>query len=102
MSRDESRMVRILMICPLDRRSVLLNSHKRGRLMSSLRELKPDKFGDHDMLRKYSGHLHQSKSGSRSRRSAHPSNHHVSAAKSRAVKRGVDSSSLIPLEVRLA
>ncbi|CAL2247434.1 unnamed protein product [Prunus armeniaca] len=52
MSRDESRMVRILMIYLLDRRSVLLNSPKRERLMSSLRELKPDEFGDCDILRK--------------------------------------------------
>ncbi|CAL8153316.1 unnamed protein product [Prunus armeniaca] len=53
-----------------------------------------DEFGDHDLLR-------ESKSGSRSGRSAHPSNHHVSVAESRAVKRGVASSSPIPLEVRL-
>ncbi|CAL2237147.1 unnamed protein product [Prunus armeniaca] len=52
MSIDGSRMVRALMICLLDMRSVLLNSLKRGRLMSSLRELKPDEFGDRDMLRK--------------------------------------------------
>ncbi|CAL8174187.1 unnamed protein product [Prunus armeniaca] len=42
-----------------------------------------------------------SKIGSRSGQSAHPSNHHVSIVESRAVKHGVDSSSPIPLEVRL-
>ncbi|CAL2229429.1 unnamed protein product [Prunus armeniaca] len=45
--------------------------------------------------------LYQSKIGSRSGQSAHPSNHHVSTVESRAVKHGVDSSSPIPLEVRL-
>ncbi|CAL2239415.1 unnamed protein product [Prunus armeniaca] len=48
------------------------------------------------------GRLHQPKNGGRSRRSAHPSNHHDPAVESRAVKRRVDSSSPIPLEVRLA
>ncbi|CAL9025489.1 unnamed protein product [Prunus brigantina] len=123
MLRDESRMVRILMICPLDRRSVLLNSPKIGRLLSSVRELKSDEFGDRDMLREVvcvrssslvekqrdadaplrsSSHLHQSKSGSQSGQSTHPSNHRVSNVESRAVKHGADSPMLIPLEVRLA
>ncbi|CAL9001333.1 unnamed protein product, partial [Prunus brigantina] len=55
-----------------------------------------DKFGDRNLLRE------ESKSGGRSRRSAHPSNHYDPNVESRAVKRGVDSSSPIPLEVRLA
>ncbi|CAL8130631.1 unnamed protein product [Prunus armeniaca] len=116
-------MVWILMICLLDRRSVLLNSPKRGRLMSSLRVLKPDDFGDCDMLRKVvcarssslverqrdadaplrsSSCLHKSKSGCRCGRSDHPSNHHDPSIESQAVKCGVDSSSPIPLEARLA
>ncbi|CAL2278272.1 unnamed protein product [Prunus armeniaca] len=45
--------------------------------------------------------LEISKIGSRSGQSAHPSNHHVSTVESRAIKHGVDSSSPIPLEVRL-
>ncbi|CAL2258371.1 unnamed protein product [Prunus armeniaca] len=45
-------MVRIPMICMLDKMNVLLNSPKRGRLMSSLLELKLDVFGDRDMLLK--------------------------------------------------
>ncbi|CAL8091058.1 unnamed protein product [Prunus armeniaca] len=45
--------------------------------------------------------LYQSKIGSRSGQSTHPSNHHVSTVESRAVKHRVDSSSSIPLEVRL-
>ncbi|KAI5313526.1 hypothetical protein L3X38_042702 [Prunus dulcis] len=112
--RDESRMVWILMIYLLDRKSVLLNSLKRGRLMSSLRELKPDVFRDRDMLRKVVRarpsspverqrdtdapievrvFLHQSKIGCQCGRSAHPSNHHDPFVESQAVKRGVDSSS---------
>ncbi|CAL8091398.1 unnamed protein product [Prunus armeniaca] len=103
MSIDGSRMVRALMICLLDMRSVLLNSPKKGRLMSSLRELKHDEFGDRDMLSKVvrarssslverqrdadapfrnSSRLYQSKIGSRSGQSAHPSNHHVSTVES--------------------
>ncbi|CAL8169024.1 unnamed protein product [Prunus armeniaca] len=87
--------------------------------------LKPlaDELGDHDLLREVvcarssspverqrdadvpprsSGRLHQSKSGGRCGRSAHSSNRHDPTVESRAVKRGVDSTSQIPLEVRLA
>ncbi|CAL9022510.1 unnamed protein product [Prunus brigantina] len=79
-----------------------------------------DELGDHDLLREVvraqssspierqrdadvpprsSGHLHQSKSGGRCGRSAHPSNRHDPTVESRAVKRGVDSTSQISLEV---
>ncbi|CAL8151992.1 unnamed protein product [Prunus armeniaca] len=95
MLRNESGMVRILMICLLDRRSVLLNSPKRGRLMSSVQEPKPNEFRDRDMLR-------ESKSGCRCGRSAHPSNHNDPCIESQVVKQGVDSSPPIPLEVWLA
>ncbi|CAL8169023.1 unnamed protein product [Prunus armeniaca] len=86
--------------------------------------LKPiaDEFGDPDLLREVvrarssspverqrdadvpprsSGRLHQSKSGGRCGRSAHSSNRHDPTVESRAIKRGVDSTSQIPLEVRL-
>ncbi|CAL9004836.1 unnamed protein product [Prunus brigantina] len=53
---------------------------------------------DADAPFRNSSHLHQSKIGGRSGQSAHPSNHHISTVESRAVKHGVDSSSLIPLE----
>ncbi|CAL2275649.1 unnamed protein product [Prunus armeniaca] len=87
--------------------------------------LKPlaDEFGDSDMLREVVharssslverqrdtdiplqslGCLHQSKSEGRFGRFAHPSNNHDPAVESRAIKRGVDSSSPIPLKVSLA
>ncbi|CAL8094058.1 unnamed protein product [Prunus armeniaca] len=87
--------------------------------------LKPlaDELGDHDLLRKVVrarssspverqrdadvpprslGHLHQSKSGGRCGKSAHLSNCHDLTVESRAIKREVDSTSQIPLEVRLA
>ncbi|CAL8115589.1 unnamed protein product [Prunus armeniaca] len=87
--------------------------------------LKPlaDELGGHDLLREVvrersgspverqrdadvpprsSGRLHQSKSGGRCGRSAHPSNRHDPTVESRAIKHGVDSTSQIPLEVRLA
>ncbi|CAL2271150.1 unnamed protein product [Prunus armeniaca] len=87
--------------------------------------LKPfaDELGDHDLLREVacaqssspverqrdadvpsrsSGRLHQSKSGGRCGRSAHLSNRHDPTVESQAVKCGVDSTSQIPLEVRLA
>ncbi|CAL8160222.1 unnamed protein product [Prunus armeniaca] len=56
---------------------------------------------DADALFRNLSCLYQSKIGSRSGQSAHPSNHHVSTVESRAVKHRVDSSSPIPLEVRL-
>ncbi|CAL2271554.1 unnamed protein product [Prunus armeniaca] len=87
--------------------------------------LKPlaDELGGHDLLREVvrarssspverqrdadvpprsSGRLHQSKSGGRCGRFAHPSNRHDPTVESRAIKHGVDSTSQIPLEVRLA
>ncbi|CAL9004915.1 unnamed protein product [Prunus brigantina] len=87
--------------------------------------LKPlaDELEDHDLLREVvrarssspverqrdadvpprsSSRLHQSKSGGRCGRSVHPSNRHDPTVESREVKRGVDSTSQIPLEVRLA
>ncbi|CAL8095405.1 unnamed protein product [Prunus armeniaca] len=87
--------------------------------------LKPlaDELGDHDLLREVVrvrscshveiqrdadvlprslGRLHQSKSGGRCGRFAHPSNRHDPTVESRAVKHGVDSTSQIHLEVRLA
>ncbi|CAL9018828.1 unnamed protein product [Prunus brigantina] len=104
MLRYESRMVRILMICPLDRRSVLLNSPKIGRLLSICVRSSSlvEKQRDADAPLRSSSHLHQSKSGSQSGQSTHPSNHRVSNVESRAVKHRADSSMLIPLEVRLA
>ncbi|XP_021829929.1 uncharacterized protein LOC110770152 [Prunus avium] len=103
-----------------------VDSKKKGG-MHNIKDvpLKPlaDECGDRDLLREIvrarssspvkrqrdadvhirsSGRLSQSKSGGRSGRSAHPPNHHDPAVESRAVKRGVDSSPPIPLEVRLA
>ncbi|CAL8131699.1 unnamed protein product [Prunus armeniaca] len=95
--------------------------------MRNIRDAPPkplaDELGDHDLLREVvrarssspverqrdadvpprsSGRSHQSKSGGRCGRSAHLSNRHDPTIESRAVKRGVDSTSQIPLEVRLA
>ncbi|CAL8082890.1 unnamed protein product [Prunus armeniaca] len=57
---------------------------------------------DADLPLRSSGHLHQSKSRGRCGRYAHLINHHDPTVESRVVKRGVDSSPQIPLEVRLA
>ncbi|CAL8152774.1 unnamed protein product [Prunus armeniaca] len=94
MSIDGSRMVRALMICLLDMRSVLLNSPKKGRLMSSLRELKPDEFGDRDMLSK----VVRARSSSLVERQRDAD----APFRNSSLKHGVDSTSQIPLEVRLA
>ncbi|CAL2247869.1 unnamed protein product [Prunus armeniaca] len=74
--------------------------------------LKPlaDELGEHDLLRKvvraqFSSPVERQRdadSGGRCGRSAHSSNRHDPTVESRAVKRGVDSTSQIPLEVRLA
>ena len=61
-----------------------------------------EKPRDADFPLRSSGRLHQSKSGGRCARSTHPSNHHDPTVESQAVKRGVGSSSSVPLEVRLA
>ncbi|KAI5335977.1 hypothetical protein L3X38_026111 [Prunus dulcis] len=114
MSRDGSRMVRTLMIYLLNRMSAFAEpppkrkadvkssrtpaTSLRARNVSPLRK----KPRDADFPLRSSGRLHQSKSGGRCARSAHPSNHHDPTVELQAVKRGVGSSSSIPLEVRLA
>ncbi|CAL9025494.1 unnamed protein product [Prunus brigantina] len=74
-----------------------LENHDLLREVARARSSSVEYQRDADIPPRSSSHLHRSKDGDRSRRSTYDP-----AIESRAVKRGVDSISLTPLEVRLA